>query len=127
MRECLSERDEALCVSRTSSRAPLSVLLFCAHALCRCRHNTQSLVAGLRSHSLRVAQDYCGLNSEEAIRKNFVLIYELLDEVLDFGYPQETTSESLKGFIYNKPVLTEATTTDGVLGSIVKQLPTFSS
>jgi hypothetical protein len=26
-------------------------------------------------------QDYCGSLSEEAIRKNFVLIYELLDEV----------------------------------------------
>ena len=27
---------------------------------------------------------------EESIRDNFVLIYELLDEVMDFGYPQTT-------------------------------------
>jgi hypothetical protein len=90
--------------------------------------------------------DYCGLNSEEAIRKNFVLIYELLDEVLDFGYPQETTSEALKvsmcsfivviilvahlclflktkAFIFNKPILTEATGQDGIISGIVKQLP----
>ena len=41
------------------------------------------------SHSslppLRIAglcKDYCGVLNEEAIRLNFVLIYELLDEVL---------------------------------------------
>lgn len=27
-------------------------------------------------------QDYCGVLSEESIRKNFVLIYELLDEIM---------------------------------------------
>ena len=26
--------------------------------------------------------------SELSIKSNFVLIYELLDEILDFGYPQ---------------------------------------
>jgi len=25
---------------------------------------------------------------EESIRDNFVIIYELLDELMDFGYPQ---------------------------------------
>ena len=26
--------------------------------------------------------------SEQSIKGNFVLIYELLDEIMDFGYPQ---------------------------------------
>lgn len=26
--------------------------------------------------------------SEQSVKSNFVLIYELLDEVMDFGYPQ---------------------------------------
>jgi len=26
--------------------------------------------------------------SEQSIKNNFVLIYELLDEIMDFGYPQ---------------------------------------
>lgn len=82
--------------------------------------------ASLLSRISAIIKDYCGLNSEEAIRKNFVLIYELLDELLDFGYAQETSSEALKGFIFNTPVLTEATSTDSVLGGLVKQLPTFS-
>jgi len=30
----------------------------------------------------RVCKDYCGVLSEEAIRKNFILIYELLDEII---------------------------------------------
>ncbi|KAA1110522.1 hypothetical protein PGT21_024060 [Puccinia graminis f. sp. tritici] len=29
-------------------------------------------------------------SDEEAIKNNFVMIYELLDEILDFGYPQNS-------------------------------------
>ena len=29
--------------------------------------------------------------SEQSLKSNFVLIYELLDEILDFGYPQAST------------------------------------
>ena len=30
----------------------------------------------------KVFKDYCGVLTEEAIRKNFILIYELLDEMI---------------------------------------------
>ena len=50
-------------------------------------------------------QDYCGLLSEEAVRKNFVLVYELLDEIIDYGYPQNSSSEALKEFILNEPTV----------------------
>ena len=33
--------------------------------------------------------------SEQSIKNNFVLIYELLDETLDFGYPQARASVRL--------------------------------
>ncbi|PVG01614.1 putative clathrin assembly protein AP47 [Serendipita vermifera] len=36
---------------------------------------------------------------EESIRDNFVIIYELLDEVMDFGYPQTTESKILQEYI----------------------------
>ena len=39
----------------------------------------------LLSKVARVFKDYCGTLSEEAIRKNFVLLYELLDEMIDYG------------------------------------------
>lgn len=29
-----------------------------------------------------ILKDYCGVLSEESIRKNFILIYEILDEVI---------------------------------------------
>eukprot|EP00967_Tisochrysis_lutea_P034026 scaffold40542_cov18-Tisochrysis_lutea.AAC.1 len=41
--------------------------------------------------------------SEDAIRKNFVLVYELLDEVIDYGYPQSTSTDALKMFVLNEP------------------------
>src|ERR1700749_2204271 len=36
---------------------------------------------------------------EESIRDNFVIIYELLDELMDFGYPQSTDEKILKEYI----------------------------
>lgn len=36
---------------------------------------------------------------DESIRDNFVLIYELLDEVIDHGYPQTTDTKLLKEYI----------------------------
>ena len=33
---------------------------------------------------------------EESIRDNFVIIYELLDEMMDFGYPQITDGKMLQ-------------------------------
>ena len=44
-------------------------------------------------------QAYFGKISEENVKNNFVLIYELLDELLDFGYPQNTDTGILKTFI----------------------------
>jgi AP-1 complex subunit mu len=33
---------------------------------------------------------------EESIRDNFVIIYELMDEMMDFGYPQVTEGKILR-------------------------------
>lgn len=42
---------------------------------------------------------------EESIRDNFVIIYELLDEMMDFGYPQTTESKILQEWvIYLSPI-----------------------
>ncbi|XP_077402443.1 AP-4 complex subunit mu-1 [Vanacampus margaritifer] len=44
-------------------------------------------------------KDYCGALSEKTVQMNFALIYELLDEMLDFGYVQSTSCDVLKNFI----------------------------
>jgi AP-4 complex subunit mu-1 len=54
-----------------------------------------------------VFKDYCGTLSEEAIRKNFILLYELLDEMLDYGYPQITRTQTLKSCVYNEPIVVD--------------------
>ena len=47
---------------------------------------------------------YFGVLSEEAIQKNFVLLHEILDEVIDFGYPQVLETTSLKQYIFERGV-----------------------
>jgi AP-4 complex subunit mu-1 len=61
----------------------------------------------------RIFKDYCGTLSEEALRKNFILCYELLDEMIDYGYPQVTRTENLKSFVYNEPIVVDAIQTTG--------------
>jgi len=51
-----------------------------------------------------VMQAYFGKLSEDNIKNNFVLIYEILDEVLDYGYPQTTEAGSLKSFIMQQGI-----------------------
>ncbi|CAM9942235.1 unnamed protein product [Lampetra fluviatilis] len=51
-----------------------------------------------------VMASYFGKISEENIKNNFVLIYELLDEILDFGYPQNSETGTLKTFITQQGV-----------------------
>ena len=49
---------------------------------------------------LKVIKDEIGELTEETIRKNFVLIYEIIDEMIDFGYPQLSDTEQVKEFVF---------------------------
>ncbi len=53
----------------------------------------------------RVIRDFCGVLSEELIRKNFTLVYEILNEMVDYGYPQLTSTELLRPFIVSEPIM----------------------
>jgi len=62
--------------------------------------NAQAAMAFQFLHSVvTVLKSYFGAFDEDSIRNNFVLIYELLDEVLDYGYPQNCTVDVLKMYI----------------------------
>ena len=91
------------------------------------------------THTYRVSnlfKDYCGVLNEESIRLNFVLIYELLDEVLvrllllylitpsyithqDYGYPQVTSTEVLKSYVHNSPVETVTGPTESTVSKVM--------
>lgn len=47
----------------------------------------------------QVFTEYFKELEEESIRDNFVVVYELLDELIDFGYPQTTDSKILQEYI----------------------------
>ena len=59
---------------------------------------------------MKIFRDYCGVLNEESIRKNFVLIYEIIDEVIDYGHAQLVTTENIRQFIVNEPVLIQPKT-----------------
>ncbi|XP_047327263.1 AP-4 complex subunit mu-like [Impatiens glandulifera] len=67
-----------------------------------------SLVFELLQRVARVIKDYLGILNEDSFRKNFVLVYELLDEVIDFGYVQTTSTEVLKSYVFNEPLVIDA-------------------
>ncbi|GKY90873.1 AP-1 complex subunit mu-1 [Mayamaea pseudoterrestris] len=61
-----------------------------------------SNVALMLTYLFRLAQvfkDYFGQLEEESIRGNFVIIYELMDETMDYGLPQSLDSTILQSFI----------------------------
>jgi len=73
-----------------------------------------------------VIKDYCGVLTEEAIRKNFMLVYELVDEIVDFGYPQGSSSEDLKPFVKSTPILVDTEKRSEFLTTVVRTKTTSS-
>ncbi|KAJ7896265.1 clathrin adaptor mu subunit [Mycena olivaceomarginata] len=67
-------------------------------ALSRRNSNAAEIVIFLHSF-VQVLIGYFKTLEEESIRDNFVIIYELMDEMLDFGYPQTTEIKMLLEFI----------------------------
>jgi Clathrin adaptor complex small chain len=58
-----------------------------------------ALVFTMLHKIVQVFTEYFKELEEESIRDNFVIIYELLDELIDFGYPQTTDSKILQEYI----------------------------
>lgn len=63
------------------------------------RNPNLTLIFCFLHHLVNILIDYFNRLEEESIRDNFVLIYEILDEVMDHGYPQSTDTQMLKDFI----------------------------
>lgn len=71
-----------------------------------------SFILELLHRIVIIIRDFCGQISEEMIRKNFVLIYEILgtisllalDETIDFGHPQLTNTSQIKPLIASEVI-----------------------
>lgn len=69
---------------------------------------------------VKVFTTYFKCVTEDAIRDNFVIIYELLDEMMDFGYPQTTEEMLLKQYITQQGLIPTIIEADHLK---VKELP----
>uniref|UniRef100_A0AAZ3Q7X8 MHD domain-containing protein n=1 Tax=Oncorhynchus tshawytscha TaxID=74940 RepID=A0AAZ3Q7X8_ONCTS len=58
-----------------------------------------ALVYSFLYKMVEVFKEYFKELEEESIRDNFVTVYELMDEVMDFGFPQTTDSKILQEYI----------------------------
>lgn len=63
------------------------------------RNSNVMLMLVVLTRLVQVFRDYFGELEEESIRDNFVVIYELFDEIMDFGYPQAMDTKILREFI----------------------------
>lgn len=71
-------------------------------------HNiSPSYVFEMLIRVVMIIKDFCGVLTEDSIRKNFVLVYELIDEMIDYGYPQSISTEQIRPFVVNDPIIVE--------------------
>lgn len=92
-------------VALTKKNSNAAELLTFLHKLVSVRSPSPVCVEGLPQYAVttdhkilvqQVLTEYFKELEEESIRDNFVIIYELLDEMMDFGYPQTTESKILQ-------------------------------
>ncbi|ETO25219.1 hypothetical protein RFI_11917 [Reticulomyxa filosa] len=57
------------------------------------------LILSFLNKIVEVFENYFGQLEQRSVRDNFVLIYELFDEMCDFGYPQCTDPKMFKDYI----------------------------
>jgi len=94
---------------KEASRSPVKIIegyafMFIKHgnmyAVAVSSGNAQAALAFQFLHDVvKLLKSYFGDFTEDSVRNNFVLIYELLDEVIDYGYPQNCSVEVLKMYI----------------------------
>lgn len=98
--------------------------------VCTTRTNSSpSLGLELLDRFTHVCKDYLGVCNEQALRLNFILVYELLDEIVDYGHVQDPSSEQLKVYVHNEPY--EDSASGGFLAKLkgmkLKKAKTMSS
>ncbi|XP_046578473.1 AP-4 complex subunit mu-1-like [Haliotis rubra] len=64
-------------------------------------------VIEILSRLYHVCKDFCGTVSENSIKSNLLLLYEVLDEMLDYGFVQLASTDKLKPYISSEPVVIE--------------------
>lgn len=75
-----------------------------------------------------IMQEYFGQVSETIIKENFVTVYQLLDEMMDDGYPLTTEPNALKEIVPAPNILNKVVNTLGATTSVsTKKMPSGMS
>ncbi|EEB05773.1 AP-2 adaptor complex subunit Apm4 [Schizosaccharomyces japonicus yFS275] len=96
-------------ISNTEIRSPIVTIgsnayFFIKHnnlyvvAICKGNVNT-ALVLEFIDEFIQLCSRYFGKLNESSVKDNFIFIYELLDELIDFGVPQTTEMSALKSYL----------------------------
>ncbi|KAH8556450.1 Mu homology domain-containing protein [Umbelopsis sp. PMI_123] len=67
--------------------------------------------------------DYLGDVSEVSIRDNFVIVYQLLEEMMDYGYPLTTEPNALKQIILPPTIMNKVMNTVVAASGVGQKLP----
>ncbi|KAK7206202.1 Mu homology domain-containing protein [Myxozyma melibiosi] len=117
LRRSVSDLFRIQVISNSDVRSP--VLTLGTTTFCHVKHENLYVVAISRQNAdialvfeflykiVTLGRSYFGKFDEEAVKNNFTLIYELLDEIMDFGYPQNTETDTLKMYIMTEGVRSE--------------------
>lgn len=120
LKRSIAEAFRIQVISNSDVRSPIMTLG--STTFLHLRHENLYLVAVTRVNAnaamvfeflnrlVSLGKSYFGKFDEEAVKSNFVLIYELLDEILDFGYPQNSETDALKLYITTEGVKSEKST-----------------
>lgn len=112
----ISRRNEILnfCnkIVATKAAKETPILMLAGVSFIHTTHNDITLIAATKGNInaalilhflnqfVKVTKSYFeGELNESSVRQNFSLIYELLDEVMDYGYPQFLDADLLKEYI----------------------------
>ena len=105
----------------------LKLSLFCQiqHLLCCCLHDRgSSFLCDRIPRVVDTFEDYFTECSETSIKENYVVVYELLDEMLDNGFPLATEANILKELIKPPNILRTVVNTVTGKSNVSEVLPT---
>ncbi|KAI8977042.1 Mu homology domain-containing protein [Mycotypha africana] len=70
-----------------------------------------------------ILTDYLGDVSESSIRENFVTVYQLFEEMMDYGYPLTTEPNALKEIIMPPTIINKVMTSVGAAAGVAPKIP----
>eukprot|EP01114_Cavostelium_apophysatum_P006799 TRINITY_DN1827_c0_g1_i2.p1 TRINITY_DN1827_c0_g1~~TRINITY_DN1827_c0_g1_i2.p1 ORF type:complete len:414 (-),score=123.00 TRINITY_DN1827_c0_g1_i2:50-1291(-) len=88
------------------------------------KHNVEAvLVFEILYKIAEIFRGYFGGKlDEEAIKNHLTLTYEILDEIMDYGYAQNLSLDTLKAFIFQKGAIKPEKIQDGTVGKITSMV-----